>query len=295
MGLTLHEIGCVLSRSLVGVDEEPSQLERLCSSARQSTRDLSASEASSDSASVSDFIAESWEEAEDASQDQDSPLVRACAGLGASRSLRAWLTQPPAGPACCPARAGLTPHPTAAAAGVLVGQPAVLLCIVCSPEPGSQGRLQHAEPRRCKHRCPGRGCSLATLRPCSWGGSGRAGLALTHSLAQGIRRELQFELDSESEASNDRPPHVHLHGMPLPLGKQISTGAPGLSVVSPASLSPLSSRSSAFTVFPKKCAPVPAAAGAPATPPAASAAARPAGGSRLRAVCLAQQDTKPAG
>ena len=79
-GLTLHEIGSVLSRSLVGVDEESSQLEKLCSAARQSTRDLSEDSASSSSsesdaeeASVSDFIAESWEEGE-ASQDQDSPL-----------------------------------------------------------------------------------------------------------------------------------------------------------------------------------------------------------------------------
>ena len=77
-GLTLHEIGSILSRSLVGVDEEPSQLEKMCSAAREATQDLSdgsSSSSSDDSASVSDFITESWEEVDEASKDQDSPTV----------------------------------------------------------------------------------------------------------------------------------------------------------------------------------------------------------------------------
>ena len=68
----------------MGVDEEPSQLERLCSAARQASQDCSdsASSVSSGGASVSDFIAESWEEGEKASQqDPESPTVR-LPGLG---------------------------------------------------------------------------------------------------------------------------------------------------------------------------------------------------------------------
>lgn len=63
-GLTLHEIGTIFSRSLVGVDEEPSQLERLCSEAMFSMQQQLAdnmSEASSE-VLISDGVPEGWEE-----------------------------------------------------------------------------------------------------------------------------------------------------------------------------------------------------------------------------------------
>ena len=53
-GLTLAEIGAAMSRPLVGIDEEASELERLCLAARELADDLGSSDDEEDSLSSSD-------------------------------------------------------------------------------------------------------------------------------------------------------------------------------------------------------------------------------------------------
>ena len=124
-GLTLAEIGAVVSRPLVGLDEESSELERLCLAARAAVADAAAREAAAglcDSETSEDDEDAEGSSAEDAwglengggaflgMQQQLPPVPRALHDADPHRRLVKYIV-PPAAVPCHHALSLLVQHP----------------------------------------------------------------------------------------------------------------------------------------------------------------------------------------